>query len=105
MPHTTRQWIYGKPVENDKLGPHQFELREVTLPALKDGEPLVRVKLINIHSNTRIRMATRNIPLGETDTGNYAGAEGIEPRTQWFKQAHVTSSPTRCHEYQVITPT
>ncbi len=61
IPKTTRQWIHGRPLENGRLGLQHFELREVTLPELKDGEALVRVKLINIHFNTRIRMATRAI--------------------------------------------
>jgi len=103
MPKTTRQWIYGKPVENDKLGPEQFELREIPLPELMDGEALVRVKLINIHANTRMRMATRNIPLGETDTGNYACAEVIESRTPTFKKGDIIACQTGWQEYQVIS--
>src|SRR5277367_1094605 len=103
MPKTTRQWIYGKPIENGKLGPQHFELREVVLPELKDGEALVRVKLINIHSNTRMRMATRAIPLGETDAANYACAEVIESRTATFKNGDVIACQTGWQEYQVIS--
>ena len=103
MPKTTRQWIYGKPLENGKLGPQQFELREVTLPQLQDGDALVRVKLVNIHSNTRMRMATRAIPLGETDAANYACAEVIEPRTAMFHEGDVIACQTGWQEYQVIS--
>src|SRR5262252_3319527 len=78
MARTTRQWIYAKPAENDRLSPDCFASREAPLPELKDGEALVRVRLINIHANTRMRMATKNIPLGATDLGNYACAEVIE---------------------------
>src|SRR5271156_1722002 len=103
MPKTTPQWIYGKLLENGKLGPEQFELREVTLPELKDGEALVRVKLINIHSNTRMRMATLAIPLGETDAANYACAEVIESRTPTFTKGDVIACQTGWQEYQVVS--
>lgn len=102
VPKTTRQWIYGKPLENDKLGREQFELREVPLPDLKDGEALVRVKLINIHANTRMHMATRSTQLGETEAGNYACAEVIDSRTPTFKKGDIIACQTGWQEYQVI---
>jgi NADPH-dependent curcumin reductase CurA len=103
MLKTTRQWIYAKPLENDKLSPQQFELRDVPLPELKDGEALVRVKLINIHSNTRMRMATQAVPLGETDAANYACAEVIESRTATFQKGDVITCQAGWQEYQVIS--
>ena len=103
MPNTTRQWIYARPLDKDKLGPQHFELREVALPELKDGEALVRVKLINIHSNTRMRMSTQAVPLGETDAANYACAEVIESRTPTFKKGDIIACQTGWQEYQVIS--
>jgi NADPH-dependent curcumin reductase CurA len=103
MPKTTRQWIFAKPLENGKLGPYHFELRDVTLPELKDGEALVRVKLINIHSNTRMRMATQAIPIGETDAANYACAEVIESRTPTFEKGDTITCQTGWQEYQVVS--
>jgi NADPH-dependent curcumin reductase CurA len=103
MPKTTRQWIYAKPLENEKLGPRHFELREVALTELKDGEALVRVKLINIHSNTRMRMATRAIPLGATDAANYACAEVIESHSPTFKKGDVITCQTGWQEYQIVS--
>jgi NADPH-dependent curcumin reductase CurA len=103
MSNPTRQWIYAKPLENDKLSPQQFELRDVTLPELKDGEALVRVKLMNIHSNTRMRMATQAIPLGETDAANYACAEVIESRTSTFQKDDIITCQAGWQEYQVIS--
>jgi NADPH-dependent curcumin reductase CurA len=100
---TTRQWIYAKPLDKGKLAPQHFELREVALPELKDNEVLVRVKLINIHSNTRMRMATQAIPLGETDAANYACAEVIESRAPTFKKGDVIACQTGWQEYQVVS--
>jgi NADPH-dependent curcumin reductase CurA len=103
MPKTARQWIYARPLEKGQLSPQHFELRDVALPELKDGEALVRVKLINIHSNTRMRMAMQAIPLGETDAANYACAEVVESRTATFNQGDVIACQTGWQEYQVIS--
>jgi NADPH-dependent curcumin reductase CurA len=103
VPKTTRQWIYAKPIENDKLGREHFELREVTLPDLRGGEALVRVKLINVHANTRMHMATRCTRLGETEAGNYACAEVIDSRTPAFKEGDILACQAGWQEYQVIS--
>jgi NADPH-dependent curcumin reductase CurA len=103
VPKTTRQWIYAKPIENDKLGREHFELREVPLPDLKGGEALVRVKLINIHANTRMHLATRYVRLGETEPSNYACAEVIDSRTPAFKKGDIIACQTGWQEYQVIS--
>jgi NADPH-dependent curcumin reductase CurA len=91
------------PLDKDKLAPQHFELREIALPELKDGEALVRVKLINIHSNTRMRMSTQAIRLGETDAANYACAEVIESRAPTFKKGDVIACQTGWQEYQVVS--
>jgi hypothetical protein len=72
MAASYRQWIYAKPMAGDKLGPEHFELREQPIPELKDGQALVRVKLINVHSNTRTRLALGMTTLGDTERSNYA---------------------------------
>ena len=102
MPRTTRQWIYGKAVENDTLGPESFELREVALPALKAGELLVRVRLINIHSHTRMRMSKQQLKLGETERGSYACAEVLESRAAHFAAGDIIACQAGWQEYQVI---
>jgi NADPH-dependent curcumin reductase CurA len=102
-PKTTRQWIYAKPLENGELRPQHFDLRDVTLPELKAGEALVRVKLINIHSNTRMRMATQAIRPSETDAANYACAEVIDSRTPTFQKGDIVACQTGWQEHQVIS--
>jgi len=58
MPKTTRQWIYGKPVENDKLGPEQFELREIPLPELMVGEAQIDSYAASLLLGQAVRILT-----------------------------------------------
>ena len=58
----------------DALGLEQFELREQPIPELKGGQALVRVKLINVHSNSQTRIA-----LGMTALGRHRALE-LRPR-------------------------
>jgi NADPH-dependent curcumin reductase CurA len=103
MPKTTRQWIYATPLKNGKLGPEHFELREIALPQLKDGEALVRVKLINIHCNTRMRMYSGAVALGETSASNYACAEVIESHTPAFQKGDLIACQAGWQEYQIVS--
>jgi NADPH-dependent curcumin reductase CurA len=54
------------------------------MPTLQDGQALVRVRLINIHSATRLRIARRSIAIGETDPNNYALGEVVLSRDPAF---------------------
>lgn len=85
------------------MSPDCFALGEVALPDLKNGEALVRVKLINIHSNTRTRMATMAIPMGSTGEGNYACAEVVASRTSVFKEGDIIACQAGWQECQVVT--
>ena len=76
MTETFRQWIHARPMSDDTIGPDQFEMRTLPVPVLQEGEALVRVKLINLHSATRTRMASGAVPIGDTDRSNYACARG-----------------------------
>lgn len=99
---TYRQWICARALADDVLGPEQFELREQQIPELKDGQALVRVKLINIHSNTRMRMATGLTPLGATDPSNYACAEVVQSRDPVFKEGDTIACQAGWQDLQVI---
>jgi NADPH-dependent curcumin reductase CurA len=87
----------------DSLGLEQFELRELPLPELKTGQALVRVKLINIHSGTRWRMAAGSTELGDTDRTNYACAEVVDSRDPVFKEGDLVACQAGWQEYQVIS--
>lgn len=102
MPQIYRQWIYAKPFPDGALTSSQFELRELPMPKLEDGEALVRVKLLNIHSATRTRMENGTTKLGETDRMNYACAEVIQSRDRTFKEGDTIACQAGWQEYQVI---
>jgi hypothetical protein len=100
---TYRKWIFARPVVDNALGPENFELRELPLPELEDGQALARVKLINIHAGTRARMAAGMTQLGETDVSNYACAEVVKSRDPAFKEGDVIACQAGWQEYQVIS--
>jgi NADPH-dependent curcumin reductase CurA len=103
MTRTFRQWIFAKPMVDDVLSPEQFELRELPIAELKRGQALVRVKLVNIHSATRWRMAIGMTELGKTDRSNYACAEVIQSRDATFKEGDIVACQTGWQDYQIIS--
>ncbi|MDB5479581.1 MAG: hypothetical protein JWO83_634 [Caulobacteraceae bacterium] len=102
MPGTLRRWVYARPIEDDTLRLEQFALVEAAVPELSDGEALVRVKLVNIHSSTRARMARGLTALGETDFSNYACAQVIASRDPAFREGDVIACQAGWQDYQVI---
>jgi NADPH-dependent curcumin reductase CurA len=103
MIRTYRQWIFAKPMVDDVLGLQQFELRELPIPELTRGQALVRVKLVNVHSATRWRMASGMTRLGETDRSNYACAQVIHSRDPAFKEGDVLACQAGWQDYQIIS--
>jgi NADPH-dependent curcumin reductase CurA len=103
LPAKYRQWIFAKPMVNDVLGQEQFELREIPIPELKQGQALVRVKLVNIHSGTRARMANGMTRLGDTDRSNYACAEVVQSRDQTFREGDVIACQAGWQDYQIVS--
>jgi NADPH-dependent curcumin reductase len=104
MPNSyRRRWIYAKGMVENALGVEQFELREQPMPELKDGQALVRVKLINVHSSTRLRMALGMTALGDTEYSNYACAEVVQSRDATFKEGDVIACQAGWQDYQIIS--
>jgi NADPH-dependent curcumin reductase CurA len=103
MPSKYRQWIFAKPMVNDDLGLEQFELWELPIPELEQDQALVRVKLVNIHSATRVRMAHGMTRLGDTDRSNYACAEVIQSRDRAFKEGDVIACQAGWQDYQIVS--
>jgi NADPH-dependent curcumin reductase CurA len=102
MRRTYRQWVFAKPMLDGVVRVGDFEAREPPIPELKQGQALVRVKLINIHSATRWRIATGMTPLGETDRTNYACAEVIQSRDAVFREGDVIACQAGWQDYQII---
>jgi NADPH-dependent curcumin reductase CurA len=103
MPSTFRQWVYARPMQDDVVDAGCFALQDMPLPALAHGQALVRVKLINIHSNTRMRMALGAIPLGHTDPANYACAEVVETRDPSFRVGDVIACQAGWQDYAIVS--
>lgn len=103
MPSTFRQWTYARPMQDDVVDAGCFVLQDLPLPPLAEGQALVRVKLINIHSNTRMRMALGAIPLGQTDPASYACAEVVESRDPNFKVGDVIACQAGWQDYAVVS--
>src|SRR5260370_2461892 len=88
---------------NDVLGPEQFELQEVPIPELQREQALVRVKLVNIHSGTRARMANGMTKLGDTDKSNYACAEVIQSHDRTFREGDVIACQAGWQDYEIVS--
>ncbi|MGJ4944935.1 zinc-binding dehydrogenase [Bradyrhizobium sp. HKCCYLS1011] len=102
MPRTFRQ-CYARPMQDDVLEPDQFELREKPIPKLADGQALARIKLINVHSNVRMRMALGAIPLGGTDPANYACAEIVQSRDPAFDEGDIIACQAPWQDYALVS--
>jgi NADPH-dependent curcumin reductase CurA len=102
MTTTFRQWIHARPMTADTIDLAQFAIRTLPVPVLQEGEALVRVKLINLHSATRTRMARGTVPVGETDSSNYACAEVLASRDPAFAVGDVVACQAGWQELQVI---
>jgi NADPH-dependent curcumin reductase CurA len=103
MPETLRQWIFAKPLAGDAIRADQFALRELPIPELRPDQALLRVRLLNIHSATRIRMVAGMTKLGDTDYSNYACAEVIRSRDPVFKEGDVIACQAGWQDYQIIS--
>jgi NADPH-dependent curcumin reductase CurA len=103
MAKTFRQWIFSTPLVGDTLTAGQFALRELPLPEPAAGQALVRVKLINIHAGTRMRMASGVTRLGDTDRSNYACVEVIASRDPAFAEGDIVACQAGWQDYQIIS--
>lgn len=112
LPATYRQWVIASPVTGDAITPDQFAMHELPIPALDEGQALVRIKLINLHSRTRLRIPTTANPdapgtirPGETDLSNYGCVEVIASRDATFRVGDVIHCQVGWQDYQVISST
>jgi NADPH-dependent curcumin reductase CurA len=97
-----RQWIVARPPAGDIVEPDLFALRELPVPELAAGQALARVKLINIHANTRLRLARGLVAAGSTDPSNYACAEIVQSRDPAFKEGDLIACQAGWQEFQIV---
>jgi NADPH-dependent curcumin reductase CurA len=96
-----RVWVYAQPLDGE-LSVENFALRECAMPEPKDGETLVRVKLINLHSATRNRMLGGSTKLGETDLSNYACAQELRSRDPVFREGDLIACQAGWQDHEII---
>jgi NADPH-dependent curcumin reductase CurA len=99
---TYRQWVFASPIEAS-FGRDNFEMRTLPLPALQDGEALVRVHLLNLHPGARLRMAAGIVPVGATDPSNFAYGEVIASRDPAFEPGDMVACQAGWQDYQIIS--
>src|SRR5690606_33774791 len=103
VPRTYRKWVVAKPVIDRQLTPDNFRLVEEPLPTIREGQCLIKIRLINIHSLTRDRMSLGGaVQVGETDTTNYACADVVQSRDRTFKEGDTIACLAGWQTYQVI---
>jgi NADPH-dependent curcumin reductase CurA len=74
-----RKWVLAHPLETDGIiRAENLAMVEEALPEPGEGQALVRTRLINLHSRTRLKMT--QMSAGETDLANYGLAEVVASR-------------------------
>ena len=76
-------------------------LTEQPLPALAEGQALVRTRLINLHSRTRLKLA--KMAVGETDLANYGLAEIVASRDPLLPEGSSVHWQLGWQDWQVIS--
>lgn len=72
-PRIFRRWVMAAPLTDGIIRRENFAMVEEPLPELQDGQALVRTRLINLHSRTRLKMM--KMAVGDTDLANYGLAD------------------------------
>lgn len=103
VPAHFNRWVVAKAPQDDDLTLDHFRHERVEMPQLEEGQALVRVRLVNIHSATRLRMARGLIREGETDRNNYACAQVVASRDERFTVGDLIACQAGWQEYDVIS--
>lgn len=100
-PDSFRQWYLARAISGE-FGPDNFEMRTLPLPALQDGEALVRVRLLNLHPGARFRMQVGLVPVDTTDESNFAFGEVIASRNPVFAVGDMVACQAGWQDYVII---
>jgi NADPH-dependent curcumin reductase CurA len=101
VPDSYRLWTYAQPIAGG-FGPDNLAMQVLPLPALEEGEALVRVKLLNLHPGARFRMQVGLVPLGTTDPSNFAYGEVIASRNPVFAVGDMVACQSGWQDYAII---
>ncbi len=100
-PQSCRKWVVAKPVADGIIRPGNFAMVEEPLPALAEGQALVRTRLINLHSRTKLKLA--KMAAGETDMANYCLAEIVASRDPLLPEGAGVHWQLGWQDWQVIS--
>ena len=103
---TNRQWVLRQRPK-ELVAPGDLELIESSMPELKDGQALARVRYLSVDPTMRVWMAGDSylpaVAIGEVmRAGGFA--EIIDSRTKEFKKGDKVVGLTGLQEYAVVDP-
>ncbi len=102
LPKKNRQWVYAKPMVNDKITLEQFAMKEIPILEPKEGQALVRVKLVGIHPRVRQSMSSGSLKIGESEP-NFSCAEVLKSRDRAFKEGDIIACQTGWQDYAIVS--
>lgn len=104
MPGVNRQWIYAEPITGN-LRTDNFSLRETPLPKIRQGQALVRNKLISLDPANRVYFAMQTyrpqIQLGDVMAGFGLG-EVVESTDGRFRRGDLVHGDLGWQDYSII---
>lgn len=104
MGGTNRQWIYSSPVTG-KLTVENFSLQQVAIPELRQGQALVRNKLISLDPANRAYLVEQGyrpqLQVGDVMAGFGIG-EVIESRDERFAPGDIVHADLGWQNYTVL---
>lgn len=99
-----RQWIFASPLEGPLTEAH-FQAREAPIPALRQGQALVRVRLVSIDPANRLYFAMQNYRPQVFPSDVMAGfgiGEVVESTDPRFRKGHLWHGDFGWQDYAVI---
>ncbi|MBN8845703.1 MAG: NADP-dependent oxidoreductase [Sphingomonadales bacterium] len=101
---TNRQWIYAKPIEG-KLATDNFKMRQTPVPTIRQGQTLVRNKVISLDPANRTYFKYQGyrpkLHVGEAMHGFGVG-EVVETRDYRFKVGDIVHGDMEWADYSII---
>ena len=101
---TNRQWLYAKQPQG-KIGPDTFQWHEAAIPAPRDGEVLVRTRMLSLDPANRAWMMGKTyrdaLQPGQVMSG-FAVAEVVESRAAGFAAGDVVEGDIGWQHYAAL---
>jgi len=102
LPKKAARWVYAKPMANDAMTLAQFDRRELAMSDPKEGQALVRVKLVGIHPRVRESMSSGSLKIGDSEP-NFSCAQVLKSRDPAFKEGDIIACQTGWEDYALVS--